>query len=329
MERPGGSWIRPASIFPLPHPARQHDDEPGTLSIRLDGDRAMVALDDLAGDGQAETGAAGVTAAGAVEPGEALEDPLPIAGGHARAVIGDHQPGVIVVARERDPDGRATMARRVLEQVADHSRQLVASPRTSTGVTWETSIASGLGAGIRRTSSRTRSSRSTSDVGVGEAPASVRARKSRSWTSRDIRWLSSTSAARRLRPVRRVGLGECHLEVRQAGSQRALELVRRVGHEARADARPTSRAGRACRSSCEPGGRSRRRPPARARGESRSCSPISATSRRMASTGRRARPTTYHVVPPTKRQQDGQPDEQDAPDRGGRCRRTWSRLAAT
>ena len=38
-----------------------------------------------AGDGQPEPGTAGVAAAGVVEPGEALEHPLPVLGGHARA----------------------------------------------------------------------------------------------------------------------------------------------------------------------------------------------------------------------------------------------------
>jgi hypothetical protein len=49
----------------------------------------MVSAGDVAGDGQAEAGAAAAPAAGAVEPGEALEDALAIRGGDAWPIVGD------------------------------------------------------------------------------------------------------------------------------------------------------------------------------------------------------------------------------------------------
>ena len=53
------------------------------------GDGAVVVGDDLAADGQAEPGAAGVAAAAGVVAGEPLEDPLPLVVGDAGTVVGD------------------------------------------------------------------------------------------------------------------------------------------------------------------------------------------------------------------------------------------------
>ena len=57
----------------------------GALALAgLDRDLAVVVAGDVADDGQAEAGAAGVAAAGPVDPVEALEDPLEVAGAGCR-----------------------------------------------------------------------------------------------------------------------------------------------------------------------------------------------------------------------------------------------------
>jgi hypothetical protein len=50
-----------------------------------------VGLDDLPGDRQPEPAAALVPAAGVVEPGETVEDPVPVGGLDSRPVVGHHQ----------------------------------------------------------------------------------------------------------------------------------------------------------------------------------------------------------------------------------------------
>ena len=61
--------------------------------LRLHGDLAVVVAGHVADDGQAEAGAAGAPAAGPVDPVEALEDPLEVAGGDAHALVDDGQLG--------------------------------------------------------------------------------------------------------------------------------------------------------------------------------------------------------------------------------------------
>ena len=51
-----------------------------------------MTLDDVAGDRQAEPGAAGVAGSGFVEAGEAFEDELPIVQRDPGAVVTDGQP---------------------------------------------------------------------------------------------------------------------------------------------------------------------------------------------------------------------------------------------
>ena len=52
-------------------------------------DLAAVPGGDVLDDGQPETGAAGVPRPGGVDPVEALEDPLDLGLGDARALVGD------------------------------------------------------------------------------------------------------------------------------------------------------------------------------------------------------------------------------------------------
>src|SRR5216684_4290497 len=60
----------------------EHQPEGGTLPLdRLDGDITAVGLCHVANDRESEAGAAGVATAGVIDPIEALEDPLVIAGG--------------------------------------------------------------------------------------------------------------------------------------------------------------------------------------------------------------------------------------------------------
>ena len=64
------------------------------------GDVAVVVAGDVADDGQAETGAAGLPAAGPVDPVEALEDPLEVAGRDADALVAHRD---LDVRPARDP----------------------------------------------------------------------------------------------------------------------------------------------------------------------------------------------------------------------------------
>jgi hypothetical protein len=50
---------------------------------------AAVAADELTGDREPQAGAAAVTVASFVEPGEAVEDPLPVRLGNPGSVVGD------------------------------------------------------------------------------------------------------------------------------------------------------------------------------------------------------------------------------------------------
>ena len=72
-------------------------------------DRAVVAGHDLGHDGQPQTGAARGPGPGRVQPGEALEHPLPLLGGDARAVVvdlQDHRPAPLDQADRHPACGR-------------------------------------------------------------------------------------------------------------------------------------------------------------------------------------------------------------------------------
>ena len=71
---------------------------------RLHGDLAAVRLGDVADDRQPEPGAAGVAAAGAVDPVEAFEDALEVAGRDADAVIAHDERDAVVDDARADLD---------------------------------------------------------------------------------------------------------------------------------------------------------------------------------------------------------------------------------
>ncbi len=102
----------------------------------LHGHRAAVGLRDRLHDRQTETDPAQVAAAGLIEPGEALEDPLELVGGHAAARVGHHDRHQVALppGAQLDLVARAGVLDRVLDQrvqgkpkavgVADDGRRL-------------------------------------------------------------------------------------------------------------------------------------------------------------------------------------------------------------
>ncbi len=72
---------------------------------------------DVASDGQAEAGTAAVPAAGAVEPGEALEDAFAVRDGDAGPVVGDDELGRGLVPEYLDPYRVPGVSAGVVEQV--------------------------------------------------------------------------------------------------------------------------------------------------------------------------------------------------------------------
>ena len=82
--------------------------------------------DDVAGDGQAEAGAAGAGRAGVVEAGEAVEDPLLVLGRDPGAVVGHGQYGGAAPFDQGQRHGAGGVAGGVVGQVADRPGELVA-----------------------------------------------------------------------------------------------------------------------------------------------------------------------------------------------------------
>src|SRR5262245_59912991 len=85
---------------------------------------------DMADDGQAGPGAAGVAAAGAVDPVEALEDPFEVAAGDADAVVahGDVDPGAVGASPDVDRVARLAVLHGVVQEVRHGGHQLAAVP---------------------------------------------------------------------------------------------------------------------------------------------------------------------------------------------------------
>ena len=102
-----GSWVIVLILPPRwsvtptgPGPAGMRECERGALAlVRLHPDLAAVVGGDVADDRQAETGAAGLAAAGPVDPVEALEDALEVALGDADAVVGHGDLDPLAVGR--------------------------------------------------------------------------------------------------------------------------------------------------------------------------------------------------------------------------------------
>lgn len=80
--------------------------------------------DHVTGDGQTEPGPALVTAAGVVQTYEALEDPVPLRLGHARAVVGDLDEHVAPVGPHRDRHRTFRVTLGVVQEIAQHPGQL-------------------------------------------------------------------------------------------------------------------------------------------------------------------------------------------------------------
>lgn len=72
---------------------------------------------DVTGERQTESGAAAVAIPGGVQPGEGVEDALPIRGGDPRSIVGDHQFGAAVDAVHLNLDDLRRVPLRVVEQI--------------------------------------------------------------------------------------------------------------------------------------------------------------------------------------------------------------------
>ena len=83
-----------------------------------------MSMDDVAGDGEPESGSTAVGCAGLVEPGEAFEDVFPLIWGDAGPIVADGQPGDAVEFFESDRDGGGGVAFGVVEQVLNGPAEL-------------------------------------------------------------------------------------------------------------------------------------------------------------------------------------------------------------
>src|SRR5690606_13596936 len=111
---------------------RQAQHETGALGVAvgavLDPDLAAVRQRHVAGDRQAQPGAAGVAAAGGVEPGEPLEDALAVRHGDRRAVVLHGQHRLAVLPRHLDRHLALGVPLGVVQQVAQQPGQLELDP---------------------------------------------------------------------------------------------------------------------------------------------------------------------------------------------------------
>src|SRR5690606_38980942 len=83
---------------------------------------------DVADYRQAQTGAAGLSAASTIDPVEPFEDPLQITGGDARSVVRDRQvhPGTVGARREVHRTAGLGVLHGVVEQVVGRGHELSA-----------------------------------------------------------------------------------------------------------------------------------------------------------------------------------------------------------
>src|SRR6185295_1750589 len=88
--------------------------------------RAAQGLHELAHDRQSQAAPARVLAARRIEAGEALEDPGPVGGGDAGAVVADGQQSPRPVVTDLDGHTGPRIALRVAEEVLQHARERVA-----------------------------------------------------------------------------------------------------------------------------------------------------------------------------------------------------------
>ena len=266
-----------------------------------------------------------VARARAVESGEALEDPVPLVRRDAGPVVGDAEHGVGLGLVQRDRDRRRRVPCRVVEQVAHRPHELI-----------------GVGLELRARH------RARVDPVRGAAAQSARLGED---DLVEVDRVAMGGVERRrvggregeevvdepLQPhgvVEDVALGR--LPVRPApgarGRPRAARGCRSAGCAARgwrrrrngAADRWRPRAVRASRSWCAPVGRSRPRCAGSGTRRWRSSAPIASTSRRIASTGRKARPVTTHVID-AHEQEQGRESEQRGGGSGSSCSRRPAR----
>lgn len=83
-----------------------------------------MAVDDLACDGQAETGASGLRRSGFVETGEPLEDSLGVRFGDSWSVVCDGEHGFACLLDQRDCYLFSGVTLCVLEDIADRPAEL-------------------------------------------------------------------------------------------------------------------------------------------------------------------------------------------------------------
>src|SRR4051812_28041544 len=121
LERPLNSG---SGHDPSRHASGQSHRE-ARAGVGRDVDGTAVREHDLVDDREPEPGAAGVSSAGIVETGEALEDPLAVGLVDAGTVVGHAEACVVVGLLEAQRHGRVGVADRVVEQVAHDARELI------------------------------------------------------------------------------------------------------------------------------------------------------------------------------------------------------------
>ena len=263
-------------------------------------DGAARAADQLPHDGQPQPGTAGVPGPGVVQPGEPLEDPLPVLLGHAGAVVAHRSATSSPDHVRRQLDRRTSACRTAL------ATRLSTARRSSSASAMIVTAGPGVHGDRHplppRTPPRPRPADARPSTGCGRAggrvSASDRASSSRSSTSRTAGEVGQQVGRQA------AGLAEPfgHLELGAHAGQRAAQLVRGVGHE-----RPLPFPGRGQPvqhpvQGDRPGPGSRRRPaapaaaPRRRRRRSARRALICSAPTRSCSTGRSVQPITRHAI---------------------------------
>ncbi|HEU4535802.1 MAG TPA: hypothetical protein VFS00_16865, partial [Polyangiaceae bacterium] len=219
------------------HRARlgQRDDEVGAgPRVVAQHDVAPVMARDVAGDAQAEAAAFGPGARRRAAE-EGLEDALTIVFGHAFAFVGhlEFEPGRAAAARDAHGAPGRRVGDGVLEQVAQHSRQIVRSPQGRPGSAFERD-----GNPLRRRSRRDEPGRGARDLAEVDGLERVTARARAGQGEQVVgQGLQAPPRVERLGDGRLVALGVALLSQRLLQlavvlRQRRAQLVRRVGDEA-------------------------------------------------------------------------------------------------
>ena len=292
-------------------PGRELDHERRDRSIG-ESDRAAVAFDDVAGDRQAEAGAAGVTGAGFVQPGEALED-------CARSSAGIPAPSSPTVRR-----ACPSVSARVNVTVVAACRSALSSRLRTARASWLGIAADVRGrdaGGVDDDLSALDEPARLAEHDVVEVDGLHRRTGRRGVAPRQVEQVvDEVLEVDRL--VEHAALGRHRVGGRSGrrGRPRARCACGSAGCAARARRRrrsaagaaPRPRPGRASRSWSGRADRSRRRCPARGPGGRGWPPVISAISARIVSTGRSVRPISHQVSTPSTRQDSRHGDRQEA-----------------